>query len=120
MKSKLFKLSKTKIGELIVGIAFGKFSKVLPVKKIKENKYVLAFEHPKPLYKLHILLVPKKTIKNLSSLKPNDFRYIENIFKIAQEIVRSKNLESKNYRIITNGGENQKVKQLHFHLISGE
>ena len=34
---KLFDLGKTPIGDLIVGFAFGKFSKLLPVKKIKET-----------------------------------------------------------------------------------
>lgn len=116
MKKKLFKFSQTNLGELIVGVAFGKLNKLLPVERIKENKYVLAFKHPKPAYKIHILIIPKKAIKNLSSLK--NYKYIEEVFKTAQELVDELDLENKNYRIITNGGENQKVKQLHFHLIS--
>lgn len=99
MKKTLFKFSQTKLGELIVGIAFGKLNKLLPVKKVKENKFVLAFEHPKPAYKLHILIVPKKAIKNLSSLNTKDFIYIENVYKIAQKIIKDKKLEYKNYRL---------------------
>jgi len=118
MKSKLFKLSQTKLGEIIIGIAFGKLSKLLPVEKLKENKFAIAFKHPKPTYKIHILIVPKKTIRNMSELNSKDFVYIKNIFKISQEIIKDLGLENKNYRIIINGGENQKVKQLHFHLIS--
>jgi hypothetical protein len=36
ISKKLFSLAKTPLGDLIVGIAFGKFSKLLPEKELKK------------------------------------------------------------------------------------
>ena len=61
----LFSLAKTPIGDYIVGNTFEKFSKVLPVDRVFENDKVIAFWHPKPFWEKHILIVPKKKIKNI-------------------------------------------------------
>lgn len=120
MHKKLFSLAKTHIGDLIVGIAFGKFSKLLPIKKLLETDKVVAFWHPKPSYKTHILIVPKKAIKNLTSIKIEDVKYLNDVLFTAKELVKKLDLEKDGYSLISNGGKNQEVNQLHFHLISGE
>ena len=120
MKETLFKLSKSKLGELIVGIAFGKFNKLLPVKRVYENDFVLAFWHPKPYWQKHIIVVPKKAIKDLQSMKEEDNKYISEVFKAIQKIVVEQGWDKEDYTVITNGGSRQEVKQLHFHLGSGE
>jgi histidine triad (HIT) family protein len=117
----LFKLAKTPLGDLIVGIAFGTpLSKLLPVKRVKETDKVLAFWHPKPFWQQHILLVPKKPIKSISSLKTEHYPYIEDIYKTAKEIVEELGWNKTEYTILTNGGNRQEVNQLHFHLNSGK
>jgi histidine triad (HIT) family protein len=105
------------INELIVGVAFGKFSKLLPIKRLRETDKIVAFYHPKPSYKFHILIVPKKKIKSIGTINPDDLAYISEVFKVANEIIQELSLESINYSIITNGGSNQNIKQLHFHLV---
>ncbi|MBP9759421.1 HIT domain-containing protein [Candidatus Dojkabacteria bacterium] len=118
MKSLLFKLSKSKIGDLIVGIAFGKLSKFLPVDKIMENDKAVAFWHPKPSYNIHILIVPKKAIKKVSVLKEEDLGYIAECYSLINKIVIKLQLEKGGYSITTNGGDRQEVNQIHFHLYS--
>jgi len=113
-------LAKTPIGDLIVGLVFGKFSKLLPVKKVKETDKVIAFWHPRPLWEKHILIVPKKPIKKLIIFTKKDEEYISEIFKITAELVKKLELENKGYSLIVNGGKKQEVKQLHFHLYSGK
>lgn len=120
MSKRLFSLAKTPIGDLIVGLAFGKLSGVLPVKRLKETEKVIAFWHPKPAYEKHILIVPKKAIANLTTLNPNDIEYISEVFLVAQELVNSLKLEGDGYSLLTNGGKKQEVNQLHFHLTSGK
>ena len=109
-----------KIGNKYVGILFEKFSKVLPVKRIEENDRAIAFWHPKPVYEKHILIVPKKTIENISSFSNKDFAYIQDSFKLAKIIIKNFGWEKKEYKLLINGGKNQKIKQFHFHLISGK
>jgi histidine triad (HIT) family protein len=56
-------------------------------------------------------------IPKLTDVK--DMNLVKEIFQIAKEIIIENNWDEKNYRIITNGGEFQDSKHLHFHLISG-
>ena len=117
---KLFDLGKTPIGDLIVGFAFGKFSKLLPVKKIKETDKAIAFWHPKPSWENHILIVPKKSIKNLTNISDEDLPYFTESLMVAKEIIRDLKWEKEAYTLSVNGGKRQEVNQLHFHLSSGK
>jgi histidine triad (HIT) family protein len=94
------------------------FSGKVKVKKVKETGNILAFQHTRPSWETHIVIVPKEHIPKLTDLKDMDL--IKEIFQIAREIIIENNWDEKNYRIITNGGEFQDSKHLHFHLISGE
>lgn len=120
MKSRVaehaFTLAKTSLGDLLVGLAFGKFSSVLPVRKVRETDMALAFWHPKPFWDEHILIVPKKHIRNISSLSQDDLRYVTEVYALAKEVVRELEWDTTEYSITTNGGTRQEVNQLHFHL----
>lgn len=120
MSKKLFALAKTPIGDLIVGIAFGKLSGLLPVKRIKETDKVIAFWHPQPFWEKHILIVPKKAIKKLATLKPDELVYVEEAFRVAEEIVDELGWGKEGYTLSVNGGSRQEVHQLHFHLAAGK
>lgn len=118
MKKKLFSIAKNSLGNLIVGLAFEKASKLLPIERIYENSKIVVFWHPKPSYEKHILIVPKKSIKDLSVINKEDKVYLYEVFKAVTKVVFDLNL--KDYSVITNGGLRQEIKQLHFHLISGK
>ena len=118
VKQSLFTFAKTPIADLIADLAIGKLNKLIPLTRLSDNKYCVAFEHPKPSYKTHILIVPKTRIKNLTSLKDSDEKYISECIKTAGEIAKDLELEKGGYSLIVNGGINQKVQQLHFHLIT--
>lgn len=124
MKSKiskrLFSFAKSSVGDLIIGLAFEKFSSLIPVRKIKETDKVVAFWHPKPFYEKHILIVPKKRIKNLLSISNSDMEYVDEIYKTVKEVVKKLKWEDGGYTLLTNGGNRQEVNQLHFHLWSGK
>jgi len=115
----LFSLAKTSLADLIIGIAFAKFSKLLPVKKLIETNKVVSFWHPKPFWQKHILIVPKKPIKKLTSLEKKDMVYVNEIFAIAKQLVKDLGWEKDGYTLLINGGNRQQVNQLHFHLYSG-
>jgi len=116
---KLFALAKTPVGDLIVGIAFGRLSKLLPVKRVKETDKVVAFWHPKPFWEKHILIVPKRAIKKLTTLRDEDLKYVDEVFQVAERIVQDLGWEEGGYTLLVNGGDRQEVNQLHFHLASG-
>jgi len=113
----LFSMAKTPIGDYIVGTTFESFSKALPVKRVFENDLVVAFWHPKPFWEQHILIVPKKKIKSMVSLKESDMIFVNEVFKTVKSIVNK--LSWKEYTLLINGGSRQEVNQMHFHLCSG-
>lgn len=116
---KLFTLAKSPLGGLIVGISFGNFSRLLPVERVRETKTVLAFKHPKPSWENHILIVPKKAIKDLAAVTDVEMSYIADSLQVARDIAKENKWSETDYMLVTNGGSRQEVSQLHFHLTSG-
>jgi histidine triad (HIT) family protein len=87
----------------------------LPVKRLRETDFLLAFYHPKPVYPFHVILMPKEEIRAFSDLDPS-CPFLADLVTTAQSLVTENHLAS--YRLIVNGGEPQEFPHLHFHLIS--
>ncbi len=111
-------MAKTQIGDYIVGTTFESLSSALPVKRLYENDKLVAFWHPKPFWEQHVLIVPKKKIKNIISLQESDMVYVSEVFKAVKVIVEQ--LNWKEYTLLVNGGDRQEVNQMHFHLCTGK
>jgi histidine triad (HIT) family protein len=99
------------IGWIITHMSFA-----IPVKRLRETSNLIAFHHPSPSYKVHILLVPKRQVQTLADLDPGDNAFLTDLYSTVQNLV--KELDLKAYRLIVNGGEYQDFPHLHFHLIS--
>jgi histidine triad (HIT) family protein len=100
---------------------FGKIIKgELPCKKVFENERILAIEDIAPVAPVHILIMPKKEIRNLQAIKPEDLPLIAEIVQVAQKLADEYNIE-EGYRLLTNNGSEggQVIFHLHFHLIGG-
>jgi len=106
----------TNYGKFLVRIIFLKMSFLIPAKRLRETKTLLAFHHPKPSYPFHVVLVPKQTIPNLMELDPKDLTFLSELFASVQSLVAEFQLPA--YRLIINGGEYQDFPHLHFHLVS--
>ena len=117
-RSWLLRLSRLPFTGRLIGLLFAHMSFLLPVKRLRDTNTLLAFRHPQPAYPLHILLVPKRAIPNLSALTPADADFTADLFSTVASLVAEFNLEQHGYRLIANGGPYQDVPQLHFHLIS--
>lgn len=100
----------------LIGWIFAHMSFVLPVKRLRETPNLIAFRHPSPGYKFHLLIVPKKEVQSLSDLDPMDTAFLTDLYSTVQSLVKEYNLKA--YRLIVNGGEYQDFPHLHFHLIS--
>jgi histidine triad (HIT) family protein len=88
----------------------------IPVKRLRETPNLIAFQHPSPSYKVHLLLIPKRQVQSLADLNPQDTAFLADLYVTVQSLV--KELDLKAYRLIVNGGEYQDFPHLHFHLIS--
>jgi histidine triad (HIT) family protein len=93
----------------------------IPSKKVFENERILAIEDIHPVAPVHILIMPKKEIRNLQAIEPHDYPLLGEIVEVAQQIAEERGI-ADGYRLLTNNGEEagQTVFHLHFHLIGGK
>jgi histidine triad (HIT) family protein len=100
----------------LIGWIFEHMSFVIPVQRLRETETLLAFQHPRPAYAFHVLIVPKKAVTTLADLDPGDTAFLADLYATVQSLVLEHRLDA--YRLIVNGGGYQDFPQLHFHLIS--
>lgn len=89
-----------------------------PVDIVEETETVLAFRHTRPFWPVHIVVIPKRHVASLLTIE-DDALLIELLAvvkRVAGEVV-DKHAAA---RVITNLGEYQDSKHLHFHVVSGE
>ncbi len=95
-------------------------SGAVPSDKVFENERIIAFKDIHPVAPIHILIVPKKQISDLQSVKPEDLSLITEIIQVAQKLAEQYEV-ADGYRLLTNNGSSagQTIFHLHFHLIGG-
>lgn len=95
-------------------------SGAIPSDKVFENERLIAFKDIHPVAPIHILIVPKKQIPDLQSVKPEDLSLIGEIIEVAQKLAEQYQI-TDGYRLLTNNGPSagQSIFHLHFHLIGG-
>ena len=89
---------------------------LIPVNRLRETSSLIAFHHPSPSYKFHVLIIPKRQVDSLANLNPQDTTFLTDLYATVQSLVDE--FQLKAYRLIVNGGEYQDFPHLHFHLIS--
>lgn len=96
--------------------------KEIPAEIIYEDSDVIAFKDIYPVAKVHILVIPKKEIKNLDNVSEEDIYLLGKIQLILSKIAKELGINNEGYRIVSNINENggQTVFHLHYHLIGGE
>ncbi|MBA2368017.1 MAG: histidine triad nucleotide-binding protein [Candidatus Protochlamydia sp.] len=100
---------------------FGKIIRgELPSNKVFENDRILAIRDLHPVAPVHLLIIPKKEIKDLQSLVPEDLGLMAEMVAVAQQLAKEFKIET-GYRLLTNNGQEagQAIFHLHFHLIGG-
>lgn len=120
LKKLLFKIAKGPFMGKIVGFAFQHCSWGIPVKKVYNSKEIFAFYHPKPSYQNHIIISPKRAVKNLQQMAQESFsKYFVKILEIAREICEMHPEYHDSFVLVANGGKRQEVQQVHFHMFTG-
>jgi diadenosine tetraphosphate (Ap4A) HIT family hydrolase len=106
-------LSPNDVAGLFASVVVQKMPRLIP-NVILETDKTIVFKHPRPKHRIHYMFVPKKDIKNIGELTDEDSEYIIDLFSTIVEVVNK--LETKSYKLWTNGPEKQDVTYLHFHL----
>ena len=92
--------------------------KELPTKILYEDDDFIAFNDIKPVSPTHILVIPKKHIKNL--WEAEDEKLLGKLLLTAKEVAKQNNLND-GFRTVINTGDNggQTVYHLHVHVLGG-
>ena len=91
-----------------------------PVDIVAETDDVLAFHHTRPFWPVHIVVVPKRHIPSLTDLGDADIDAVHRVLAVVRTVADQVTAEHGAARVLTNLGEYQDSKHLHFHVNSGE
>ena len=94
-------------------------NKEIPSQLVYEDEYCVAFNDINPQAPIHIIVVPKKHVANITKA---DDEMTKNIFKAINIIVTKKQIDQSGFRVVTNCGKDagQTVEHLHFHILAGK
>lgn len=81
---------------------------------VMETDKTIVLKHPMPSAPVHLLIIPKRDIKNIADVTAEDREYLTDALLVAGEVIRERNLTR--YEVTTNGPSAQQVTYLHFHL----
>ena len=92
----------------------------IPSEIVYENEHVLAFNDINPQAPIHILIIPKKEIPQLSLSDENDSELLGKLLIAANKIAEDHDTKDA-FRIVINNGKNggETVPHLHVHILAG-
>lgn len=92
----------------------------LPTKKVYESDDVLAFWDISPAAPVHVLVVPKHHVENLSEAIKYDKGLVDQVMLGVTKVADKMKIKEA-YKATTNNGEaaGQVVKHFHFHVLGG-
>lgn len=91
-----------------------------PIKVVAETDDVLAFHHTRPYWPVHIVVVPKAHVPSLTDLGAHSEAVLSAVLAVVREVASAVEREHGACRVLTNLGEYQDSKHLHFHVAYGE
>jgi histidine triad (HIT) family protein len=87
---------------------------------VYQDKHIVAFKDHAPKAPVHLLVIPRKHIRNLSALEESDTALMTHLIMMLPSIARQQGLFD-GFRTITNTGKGgcQEVHHMHFHILGG-
>ncbi|MEU9044477.1 MULTISPECIES: HIT domain-containing protein [unclassified Kitasatospora] len=88
-----------------------------PVKVVEETDTVLAFEHTRPSYPVHIVVVPRKHIPSLVDLGDGTEEDLADVLRVVRKVAARVREEYGAVCVVTNEGAYQESKHMHWHVL---
>lgn len=100
---------------------FGKIiRREIPADIIYEDESCLAFRDVNPRAPIHVLVVPKKPLQQLSSVTDEDQSLLGHLFLTADRVAKQLGVGDAYRLVVNNGaGAGQTVFHLHVHVMAG-
>ena len=91
-----------------------------PVHVVAETDDVLAYHHTRPFWPVHVVVIPKRHVPSLTDLGDADEDLLHDLLRVVRAVAAEVEREHGMARVLTNLGEYQDSKHLHFHVNAGE
>lgn len=93
----------------------------IPCDKVFEDDECICFRDLNPQAPTHILVVPKKHMKNIAECS-EDSALLGKLFKTASDVAKEQGLSQGGFRVVTNCGKDacQSVDHFHIHVLGGK
>jgi len=90
------------------------------VRSVRETDNVVAFYHTRPFWPVHIVVIPKRHVSSLLTLEENDAPLLLELIRVIREVAEIVVAEHGACRVLTNLGNYQDSKHLHWHICYGK
>ena len=86
-----------------------------------ENDHVVVFRDINPHAPVHLLVVPKRHIRSINDLGPEDDQILAELIMTAKEMAKQEDVDQSGYKLLFNveKGGGQVIFHLHLHLMGG-
>lgn len=93
----------------------------IPATVLYETDAVLAFNDIAPQAPVHVVVIPKKPLRDLLDASPNDAAVLGQLLAACAEVARRTGIADTGFRVVFNTGANggQTVSYLHAHVLGG-
>ncbi|MDH3976348.1 MAG: histidine triad nucleotide-binding protein [Deltaproteobacteria bacterium] len=93
----------------------------IPSHKVYEDDDFLAFKDIKPQSPVHVLVLPKRHVEQLSHCGEEDKDLLSGLMLTANRVAKKLGIDSSGFRVAINSGKEggQVVFHLHLHLMGG-
>ena len=87
---------------------------------VAETETVLAFHHTRPYWPVHIVVIPKAHIPSLTDLGGHPVALLHEVLATVRIVAAQVTQAHGSCRVLTNLGDYQDSKHLHFHVAHGK
>ncbi len=101
---------------------FGRIARgEIAVERLYEDEWVVAFPDLNPQAPVHVLVIPKKPVKNILDLGPEDREMAGSLLLACAAVARKLGIDASGVRVVLNAGTDagQSVWHLHAHVLGG-
>lgn len=87
-----------------------------PVDVVASTPRSLAFRHTRPSYPVHIVVIPRKHIRSLTSVTDDDAEDFQDLMDLVRAVARDVERDHGRCKVTTNLGSYQDSDHLHWHV----
>jgi histidine triad (HIT) family protein len=91
-----------------------------PVRKVVETENVVAFHHTRPSWPAHVVVTPRRHVDSLLSLEDTDQPLLLEMLDVIRQVAAVVVADHGGCHVVTNLGDYQDSKHLHWHVYGGE